>query len=44
MCAGVHYMEMWRWWVHRALKKQIEQVEKGELDSELPDMWEEMQK
>lgn len=27
----------------RTLKKEIEQIEKGELDSQLPAMWEEMQ-
>lgn len=30
--------------LHRALKKEIEQIEKGELDSKLVTMWEEIQK
>lgn len=28
--------------VYRALKKQIEQIEKGELDDKILEMWEQM--
>ena len=29
--------------IYSALKKEIEQIERGELDSELPRMWEKIQ-
>lgn len=44
ICCGFKYLWVTSYCLlYRALKKEIEQLERGELDSQLPAMWEEVQ-
>ena len=51
MCCGFHYDVVWCVYIYiyiyiyilSALKKEMEQIERGELDGELVSMWEKAQ-